>query len=193
MSVIQCLVVNLIGKDNELVFACNFDDSLQAFWRVQCSCRIVRIDNDDAACSRRDLGADVGKIGQPFACLIANIMHRPPAGERHRARPERIIGSRNQYLITHIKQSVKRHCDQLGCSVAQIHIFNRDAMYLLFLAVMHHCLARSEQALAVRISGRVRKIENHVPHDLVGRFKAECRQVADVQLDYVLTLVLHSL
>ncbi len=62
---------------------------------------------------------------------------------------------------------------------------------MLLLGVVHDRLARREQALAVGVARRVRQVADHVLHDLVGRLEAEHRQVADVQLDDAVALVLH--
>jgi len=56
---------------------------------------------------------------------------------------------------------------------------------------VHHRLARGEDALAVRIAGRLGQVADHVLHHLVGRIEAERRHVADVELDDLLPLFLH--
>jgi hypothetical protein len=52
----------------------------------------------------------------------------------------------------------------------------------LLLGVVHHRLARREDALAVRVAGRVGQVADHVLLDFLGGIEAEHGQVADVSL-----------
>jgi hypothetical protein len=47
----------------------------------------------------RDLGADVGEVGQPAGAFVAEIVARRAAGEAHRGRPQRVVGRRHQHLV----------------------------------------------------------------------------------------------
>jgi hypothetical protein len=64
-------------------------------------------------------------------------------------------------------------------------------LHALLLGVVHHGLARRKNALAVRVAGRVGQVADHVLLDFFGRIEAERRQIADVELDDLLALVLH--
>jgi hypothetical protein len=61
----------------------------------------------------------------------------------------------------------------------------------LLLGVVHHRLAGGEDALAVRVPGRVAQVADHVLLDFLGGVEAEHGQVADVQLDDLVPLLLH--
>jgi hypothetical protein len=87
--------------------------------------------------------------------------------------------------------SVEAEDDQLRRAVAEVHVIDPHPGNVLFLRVVHHCLARREQALAVGVARAGRQIADHVLHDLVGRLEAEHSQVADVQLDDLVALLLH--
>ena len=63
----------------------------------------------------------------------------------------------------------------------------------LLLGVVHHRLARGEDALESRVARRVGQVADHVHLDLFGRIEAERGEVADVQLDDLVPLVLHPL
>ena len=56
---------------------------------------------------------------------------------------------------------------------------------------MHDRFARGEDAFAVGIARRIRQIADHVLLDFLRRVKTEYRQVADVQFDDFLTVILH--
>ena len=129
--------------------------------------------------------------GNQSDCFVAQVVHRPPAGQRHRGRPQRVVRRRHQHLVAAVEQRVQAHHDQLGRAVAQVDVVDADAGDVLFLRVVHHRLARREQALAVGVAGRMRQVADHVLHDLVRRLQAEHRQVADVQLDDLVALFLH--
>ncbi len=73
----------------------------------------------------------------------------------------------------------------------EVHVVDGDTGDVLLLRVVHDRLARCEQTLGVGVPGAVRKIANHVLHNLVGWFEAEGGEIADVQFDDLLTLVFH--
>ena len=64
-------------------------------------------------------------------------------------------------------------------------------MDALLLGLVHHRLARRKNAFAVRITGRIGQVADHVLLNLFGCVKAKHSQVADVELDDFLPLFLH--
>jgi KaiC/GvpD/RAD55 family RecA-like ATPase len=56
---------------------------------------------------------------------------------------------------------------------------------------VHDRLARRKHALRVGIAGRAVHVADHVLHDLVRRIETEHGQVADVELDDLVAVVLH--
>jgi len=120
-------------------------------------------------------------------------MARRPARQAHRGRPQRVIGRRHEYFVTGIEQSIHGHHDQLRDPVADIDVLQRHALDVLLLRVMHDGLARREDPFRVRITRRIRQVADHVELDFFGRLEAESGEVADVELDDVVALVLHLL
>ena len=115
------------------------------------------------------------------------------AGEADRRRPQRIVRRRHQHLVAAIEQRIHRHHDQFRNAVADENILQRHTLDVLLLGVMHDRLARRKNPLRIGIAGRIRQVADHVLLDFLGRIKAERRQVADVQLDDLVTLFLHLL
>ena len=107
------------------------------------------------------------------------------------AGPQRVVRRRQQQFVALVQQRVGGHGDQLAGAVAQVDVVERDALDALLLRVVHHRLARGEDALAVRVARRVRQVADHVLLDLLGRVEAERGEVADVQLDDLVALFLH--
>ena len=191
--VIQHLVIDLIGKDHQAVLARDLDNALEQVGRIQRARGVVRVDDHDALGARRDLGADVVEVGHPAVGLVADVMHRRAAREAGRGGPQRIVGRGQQQFVAVVQQRIGGHHDQLGGTVAQVDVIERHALDALVLGLVHHRLARREDALAVRVAGRIRQVANHVLLDLFGRIEAEHRQIADVELDDLVPVFLHLL
>ncbi len=117
-TVVQHLVVDLVGEDDELMFARKLDDLFQYLIGIQRTGRVVRVDDDDGARVRRDLAAHVGQIGIPFIGLVADVVARRAARQRDCRRPQRIVGGRHQHFVAGIEQALHRHHDQFGSTVA---------------------------------------------------------------------------
>jgi len=58
---------------------------------------------------------------------------------------------------------------------------------------MHHGFARGKNPLAVRIARRVGQVTNHVLLDFLGGIKTKDRQIANIELDDLVTVFLHLL
>ena len=120
-------------------------------------------------------------------------MHRFAARERGHGRPQRVVRGRHQQLIAVVKQGVDRHRDEVAGPIAQIDVVERDPHHPLLLGVVHDGLAGGKNAFAVGVTGRIGQVADHVLLDFFGCLKAKRRQVADVELDDFLALVLHLL
>ncbi len=191
LAVVQRLVVDLVGEDDQLVLPRDLHDLLQHLHGIQRARRIVRVDDDDGPRARRHLAADVGDVGQPAGLLVADVVHGRAARQPDDGRVQRIVRRRDQHLVARVEQRVHAEGDQLGRAVAQVDVVHRHVGDLLFLRVVDDGLARREQALRVGVGRGVGQVADHVLHDLVGRLEAERGDVADVQLDDVVPLVLH--
>ena len=189
--VVQHLVVDLVGENDQLVLARQVDDLLQHGNRVQRAGGIVRVDDDDGFRVRRDLAAHVLDVGIPLVLLIAHIMHGIAARQADGGRPQRIVGRRHQHFVATVEQGVHRHDDQFGRAIAQVNVVDGDAGDILALRVMHDGLARREHAFRIRIAGRVLQIEHHVAHDFIGRIEAEYGQIADIELGDLVAFFFH--
>lgn len=115
--------------------------------------------------------------------FIAQVMHRIAAGQAHGSRPQRIVRCRYQHFIAVVEQGLHGHHDQLGHAVAQVDVLDTDALDLLLLVILHHGLARTEQAFGVAVALGGRQVADDVLEDLIGRFETKGRRVADVQLE----------
>ncbi len=118
-------------------------------------------------------------------------MHRRAARQADRGGPQRVVGRRHQHLVAGVEQRVHAHDDQFRGAVAEVDVVDGDAGDVLLLGVMHDRLARREQALGVGVAGRIAHVAYHVLHDLVRRVETEGRQVADVELDDLVTILFH--
>ena len=191
ITVIQHLVVNFVGENNQLVLARNLDNFQQQGIGIQRTGGIVRINDDNRASVRGDLAAHVIQVRHPLILLVAHIVPRRAASQCHGGCPQRVIRSGYQHLVAHIQQTLHRHRNQLGGTVADKDIIHSHTGNFLLLRVVHDRLACGEHAFRVGISGRVRHVVNYVLLDLFGRFKAKRCQVADIQLDNAMTILFH--
>ena len=182
-AVEQGLVVDLVGEDHEVVLARDLDQFEQQRVRVERTGRVVRIDHDQRAGVGRDPRADVVEVWQPVGRLVADVVLRHPAGQRHGSGPQRIVGRRDQHLVAVVEQRLHAHHDQLRDTIADVDVVDADARDLLLLRVVHDRLARSKHAFRFGIARRLPQIVDDVDDDLLGRLEAERREIADVELD----------
>ncbi len=83
--VIENLVINFIGEDDEIMPARNVDNFHQQFFRIDGAryCQLIRQYHAYVG----DFGADIVKVREPVGRFIAKIMYRLAAGERYRRCP----------------------------------------------------------------------------------------------------------
>ena len=143
--------------------------------------------------ARRDLALDVGDVGHPVGLLVADVVHRRAAGQAHHRGPQRVVGRRDQHFVAVVEQRVHAHRDQLGRTVAQVHVVDRRPRRRASAACSARppCAARTGPCCRCSRRPRARQVADHVLHDLVGRLEAERGHVADVQLDDLVALFLH--
>ena len=120
-------------------------------------------------------------------------MPRRPTRKADSGRPQRIIRRWDQHFVARIEQGVHGHDDQLRNAITDVDVFQRHALDMLLLGVMHHRLARGENPLRIRVTRRIRQVANHVELDFFRRVETERGQIADIQLDDLVPLVLHLL
>ena len=94
-------------------------DPAQCLAAVDRTGRVVGVDHHQRLGLRRDFRLHVGQVGLPAVGLITQVVHRRAAGQRGRGGPQRIVGSRDEDLITVVEQGLQGHRDQLGDAVAE--------------------------------------------------------------------------
>ena len=189
--VVQDLVVDLVGKNHESVLARDQHDGLEQFVRIQGTGRVVGVDDHDALGARRDPGPDIVEVGHPAVGLVAAVVHRRAARQTGRSCPQRVVGRRQEQLVAVVQQRIGCHHDQFAGAVAQVDVIERNPFDTLLLGVMHHGLARGEDTLAVGIARRIRQVADHVLLDFLGAVEAKHGEIADVELDDLVALLLH--
>ena len=191
VAVIEDLVIDLVGVDDQLVLAGNLDDLLQQIHRIEGAGGIVGVDDDDGAGGRGDLGPNVVQVRQPARALVTEVVAGGAAGQGDGGGPEGIVRRRHQHLVAAVQQGLDGHHDQLGDPVADVDVTDLDPGDLLFLGIVHHRLAGGEQALGLDIARGVGEVMDDIAHDLVRGLEAEDGGVADVELDDAVALFLH--
>ncbi|MNM78652.1 hypothetical protein D3C81_905620 [compost metagenome] len=181
--VVEDLVVDLVGEQHKIVLARQFDDVHQDFLRIHRAGRVVRVDQHQCLGIGGDLRLHVVNVGEPAGLLVAQVVHRLAAAERHGGGPQRVVGGRDQHFVAVVQQRLHRHDDQLGHAVAQVDVLDGDAFDFLLLAVLHHRLACAEQALGVAVALCGGQVADHILKDFIRRLEAKRRRVADVQLE----------
>ena len=185
-------VVDLIGKDHQLMPACNLDDALEHLARIDRTRGVVGVDDDEGFGRARNLGLHILQVGIPIRLLITQIMYGMTASKGCARRPERIVGAGDQNLVAIVEQRVHRKLNELGHAVARVDMLHLNVGQAFDLRILHDRLARGEQATRVGIAFAVGQLLAHVLDDLIGRAETEGRRVADIELEDALALVLHT-
>ncbi len=172
------------------MLASQLNDLLQKFGRVDGAGRVVGVDQYDGPGTTGDFLADVVDVRKPILCLVAPVVHRLAAGQGDGGRPQRIVGSRDQYLVAGIQQGLHGHHDQFADTVAQVDVVDIDLVDTPLLAVMHHRLAGGEQPLGLHVTLGLGHVVDDVLLDFLGHVQLECRRVTDVELEHAVPLFL---
>ena len=72
---VQNLVVDFIGKHNEIVFNCKISNFAQDFLAVHSTRWVVWVDNNNGASLLRDLRTNVVKIRIPLIVFVTQVVH----------------------------------------------------------------------------------------------------------------------
>src|SRR5208282_4901806 len=108
------LVVNFIGKDNQIVLAGEFGDLFQHRARTYRACRIVGIDQHNPARPRRNLLPDVVEIGLPAVFFVQVIGVQSDFELRQYRGIERIVWARGKQVVARIEQRGQADVDRLA-------------------------------------------------------------------------------
>ena len=120
-------------------------------------------------------------------------MDRAAAGQRHRGRPQRIVGSGHEDLVAGIAQCLQAQGDELADAVAEEDLVGAEIVDPAGLVVLDDRAAGREDPPRIRISLRHRQVLDHVLDDCVGGFETEGSGVADVELEDRVSGGLHGL
>ncbi|MNJ40287.1 hypothetical protein D3C77_351790 [compost metagenome] len=190
--VVEDLVVDLVGEDDEVVLAGDLDQLQLEFAAVDGAGRVVRVDQHQAAGARGDAGADVVQIRMPVGPFIAAVVHRMATGEGDGGGPERVVGGGHQHLVAVVEQRLHGHHDELAGAIADVDVVDVDLAHPLLLVVLHHRLAGREEPLGVAVALALGHVEDHILDDLFRRIETERGRVADVELDDAVAFVLET-
>ena len=185
-------VVDLVGKNHELVPARDLNNALEHLTRIDRARGVVGVDDDEGLGRARDLGLHILQVGIPIRLLIAQIVHGMTTGKGCARRPERIVGAGDQNLVAVVEQRVHRKLNEFGHAVARVDVLHLNIGQALDLRVLHNRLARREQAARVGIAFAVGQLLAHILNDLIGRAETKGCRIADVELEDALALVLHT-
>ena len=98
-------------------------DGAQGFFRVHGTRRVVGVDDDDAPGAWRDQPGDSVRIRLKAGIGVAGIMHGLALIERDTCRPQRIVGTGYQDLVTRIQQGPQGEIDELTDAIS-----NKDVL-----------------------------------------------------------------
>ncbi len=191
--VVEHLVVDLIRAQHQPVARRNVGQAPHHLLRIHRTGRVVGVDDHQGNRGRGDLGFDVGQVGCPVGALIAHVVHRATARQRHRSGPQRVVGGGDQHLVAVVQQRRHRHGDQLGYPVAQVHPVDVEAAEAAFLVVLHDRSPGGQDAFGVGVPLCMGQLADVVLLDLVGGVEPERGRVADVELEDVVALILQAL
>ena len=185
-------VINLIGKNHQLMFSCNVNDLLKHFPWIQRSRRIVRVDDNDRFRPGSDLLSDIRHIRIPVGLFITDIMNGFASCKGRTCRPERIIRGRDQDLIAVVQKRRHAEIDQFADTVSCIDIIHRYIRDVFQLRILHDRLSRRKKPIRRRIALASGQLLLHIMNYLIRRMKIERRRISDVQLQNADTCLFHT-
>ena len=97
--VVQDLVVDLVGEDDQRVLAGDLGDALEHLARVDRAGRVVRVDDDDRLGARRDLRARCRRGRAASRAARRRGSARACRREAASRRPERVVRRRDEHLV----------------------------------------------------------------------------------------------
>ncbi len=151
---------------------------------------VVGVDQHQRRRAAGDPRLDVGEARVPAVGLVAQVVHGPPAGQRDRRGPQRVVGSGDQDLVAVVDQRLQGHRDHLADAVAQEDVVDRDVEQSLVLVELRDRRPGLVDAARVGVPLGHRKVMDHVAQDRLGCCEAERSRVADVELHDGVPLVL---
>ena len=185
-------VVDLVGKDHELVLAGDLDDALQNLLGVDGTRGVVGVDDHDGLGAAGDLGLHVGQVRVPLVLLVADVVDGVAAGQGDAGGPQRVVRAGDEHLVAVVDERVHGELDELGDAVAGVDVLHVHVGDVAQLGVLHDGLARGKETAGVRVALAVRELLAHVVDHLVGSPEAKRRRVANVELQDARAVLLHA-
>lgn len=186
-------VVDLVGKQDQVMLPSQFHDALQHRPGIDCAGGVVGVDDHNALGLGGDFAAHILQIGVPVLLLVAEIAHRRAPGQRDGGRPQGVVRGGHQHLVPVVQQSLHGHGDQLADAVAGVNIVDGLAGDTLLLAIAQNGLTGGGQTLGVGIAlGVGQGVGQGVHHRLRGS-EPKGGGVANVQLENINLSGLHAL
>ena len=192
LAVVDDLLVDLVGEDDEPVLAGQLDDAPHRLPAVDGAGRIVRVDEHDRLRARSDPRGDVRRIRVPAVRLVRQVVHRPAPAQGHLGGPQRVVGGGDEHLVIDVQQGLQDDRDELAHAVAEHDLVDVDVEALGLVVVRHGGAGRVDPA-RVRVALRLGQVGDHRAHHRAGRLEAEGGEVADVELEDALPGGLHAL
>ena len=124
-------VINFIGKDDQLMLSGEIDNLLQYLFRIECTGRVIRIDDNNRFCAVGDLLSHIINVWIPFGLFIADVVDGFSTGQRCAGGPERVIRGWDEDFITVIQKSGHAEVDQLTDAVSGVDIIDRNIWQFL--------------------------------------------------------------
>ena len=106
------------------MFSGNIYDLLKNLLRIKCSCRIIRIDDNNSFCLVCDFLFDILNIRIPFRLFVTDIMNSSTSCQSSAGSPQRIVRRWNENFISGVKQSGHAEIDQLTDAVSSVNVID---------------------------------------------------------------------
>ena len=110
------------------MFSGKLDNLLQYLFRIECTGRVIRIDDNNRFCAVGDLLSHIINVRIPFGLFIADVVDGFSTGQRCAGGPERVIRGWDEDFITVIQKSGHAEVDQLTDAVSGVDIIDRNIL-----------------------------------------------------------------
>ena len=152
ISVHDKTVIDLIRKNDQFLLSGDLRDLLQDLLRIDSTCRVIRVDDNDRFGPVRDLASDILDIWIPVRLLVTDIMYDLASCQCRSRRPQRIIRCRDQNLISIIQKCLHTQADKFTDTISCIDIIHGHIRDPAKLCILHDRLAGRKNTLGIRIA-----------------------------------------
>ena len=174
------------------MLSCDLHDLLQDLLGINCSCRVIRINDNNRFGLVCDLALNIINVRIPFRLLITNIMNYISTCQSRSSCPQRIIRCRDQNLIPVIQKCLHTEIDQLTDTITCINITHGNPGNSSKLGILHNGLSCGKDSFGIGISLRGTNIAQHVQNYFLRCRKSKWIWIADIQLQNLHSILFHS-